>query len=141
MQYGRAVWTRAHLASSDLEQLGSTNMPTVETQPFKPTASTTNKCGTNCGYAIFNNSGAGYTAATTKCVAAVSLPSGPVPNANYALMWRASGTSYDCCQDGPTATQKQFTSTLNAKYVFTAYFKPGFCPPDGTPVTLQVDWQ
>ena len=116
-------------------------MTTIETQPFRPTASTTNKCGTNCGYAIFNNSGAGYVAKTAKCVATVSLPSGVQPNTSYALMWRLSGTSYDCFLDGPASTQKQFTGTVNKTYVFTAYFKPGNCPPGGTLITIQVDWQ
>ena len=116
-------------------------MTTPETAPFKTTAATSNKCGANCGYAIFNNSGTGYVAATAKCVATVSVSGAAVANANYALMWRASGTSFDCCLAGPSATQKQFACTVNTKYVFTAYFKPGFGPANGTPITIQLDWQ
>ena len=115
-------------------------MTTVESQPFRPTAPATNKCGSNAGYAIFNNTGAGYQAATAKCVAKVSLAAGDVPNGDYSMMWRLSGTSYNCFRDEPNALQKSFASVPGKKYVFTAYFKPGKTPQNNEAVTLTVDW-
>ncbi len=116
-------------------------MTTVESQPFRPTAPTTNKCGPNAGYAIFNNSGAGYTAATAKCLVKLTLASGDVPNANYSVMWRLSGTSFNCFQDEADAVQKSFVSVVGKKYVFTAYFKPGQTPQNNESATLTVNWQ
>lgn len=115
-------------------------MTTVESQPFRPTAPATNKCGSNCGYAIFNNAGAGYKAATANCSAKLSLPAGDVANTDYSMMWRLSGTSFDCFKDESDALHKSFTSVVGQKYVFTAYFKPGKGLPVGASVTISVDW-
>ncbi len=115
-------------------------MTTVESQPFRPTAPATNKCGSNAGYAIFNNAGTGYQAATAKCLAKISLAAGDVPNTDYSIMWRLSGTSFNCFQDEPDAMHKSFASVPAKKYVFTAYFKKGKTPGNGESVTLTVDW-
>jgi len=114
---------------------------TVESQPFRPTPATTNKCGPNCGFAVFNNGGTGYKAATMNCVAKVTLASGDVANANYALMWRLSGTIFNCCQDAADGISKQFAAAAGKSYVLTAYFKPGHAPQGGESVTITVDWQ
>lgn len=114
---------------------------TVESQPFRPTPTSTNKCGSNCGYAIFNNNGTGYKATALQCTAKISLASGDVPNSNYSLMWRLSGTSFDCSQDASDGVSKQFDAALGKIYVLTAYFKPGFAPQNGESVTISVDWQ
>ena len=115
-------------------------MTTVESQPFRPTAPAINKCGPNAGYAIFNNAGTGFPATTAKCLAKVSLAAGDVPNANYAIMWRLSGTSFNCFLNEADAVQKSFVSIPGKKYVFTAYFKPGKAPQNNEAVTLTVDW-
>ncbi len=115
-------------------------MTTVESQPFRPTAPATNKCGNNVGYSIFNNSGTGYQATAAKCVAKVSLAAGDVPNSDFSMMWRLSGTSFNCFRDEPDGVQKSFTSVVGKKYVFTAYFKAGKAPQNGETVTITVDW-
>ena len=115
-------------------------MTSIESQPFRPTAPATNKCGSSCGYALLNNSGAGYKATASKCVAKLSVVTGEVPNSDYALMWRLSGTSYSCFNDDPDLIHKSFAGALGKTYVFTAYFKPGKAPQSGDPVTLTVDW-
>ena len=116
-------------------------MTTVESQPFRPTAPATNKCGSNCGYAIFNNGGTGFKADTAKCVAKISLATGDVPISDYSMMWRLSGTSFNCFKDEADALHKSFPSVPTKKYVFTAYFKPGKAPQNGEAVTITVNWQ
>ena len=116
-------------------------MTTVESQPFRPTPPATNKCGSNCGYAIFNNGSAGFKAEAAKCLAKISLAAGDVPSSDYSMMWRLSGTSFNCFKDEGDAIHKSFTCAQGKKYVFTAYFKPGKCPPNGVAVTITVDWQ
>ena len=115
-------------------------MTTVESQPFRPTPPATNKCGSNCGYAIFNNNGTGFKAATAKCVAKISLATGDVPNSDYAMMWRLSGTNYNCFQNEADALHKSFASVKGKIYVLTAYFKPGKAPATNESVTVTVDW-
>ena len=116
-------------------------MTIVESQPFRPTPPATNKCGSNCGYAIFNNTGAGYKAATATCVAKITLATGDVATTDYTMMWRLSGLLYNCFQNETDALHKSFVSTPGKTYVFTAYFNVGKCPANLASVTITVDWQ
>ena len=138
-RWGAPVLTRTRSASLGVLYSITKGGPMVESQPFRRTSSTSCLCATNsCGYVLFGNGGKGYKATTTNCRAKLSLANGDVANTNYGLMWRLSGTQYDCFSntDNP---YKMFTSTVGGIYVFTGYFLNP-CPAHGAPVTIAVEF-
>lgn len=109
-----------------------------------PGSAGTSVCGAYAGFAIYNNGGAGFTPGPGTTLGVVQVQAGGVylANTQYNLLWRTSATSRGCAAVvAGSATQKSFASSPVKKYSLTLYFTPGNCPPNGTDVVLELNFQ
>jgi hypothetical protein len=125
-------------SSSSVSSLTSTNI--VDTEPVPPGVPGTGPCGGYCSFIGYNNSGAGFYPACSPATITVRINGNIVPTTQYEVFWRYSALKKDCAIT-LTEAVKQHPVVTGKKYVYTLYFKPGFCPPAGTQVEIQVQCQ
>lgn len=124
--------------SSGGSSLTSTNI--VDTEPVPPAVPGTGPCGSYCSFIVYNNSGAGFYPACSPASITVRINGAIVPTTQYELFWRYGALKKDCAIT-LTEAVKQHPVVAGKKYVYTLYFRPGFCPPAGTQVEIQVQCQ
>ena len=140
-KHGNPVRTGTRAAALGFSESILTVYP-PQHQPMPPSFPSTNRCGPYCGYVLFTNGGAGFTPTSgdTMGVAYVQVGGTTLPQSSFNLLWRVSGTDFDCATDAAGST-KSFPCTYPKKYFITVYFTPGNCPAAGTDVVLNMKFQ